>query len=146
MANRNRLEIALRICLPLFVLMIYAVSTSAKDASTKPNILIVFTDDQGYGDLACYGNQKNKTPRTGSIGQRRDSIYLVLFSNGLWTGPFRAAYRPIPDTEQRVGHAGVRNYVCRIDARIWLSNCLHRQVGCFQSETDHQSNAECPGI
>ncbi len=28
----------------------------------QPNILIIFTDDQGYGDLGCMGNTRHKTP------------------------------------------------------------------------------------
>ncbi|MFR9649869.1 MAG: sulfatase-like hydrolase/transferase [Rikenellaceae bacterium] len=30
--------------------------------SEKPNILIIFTDDQGYGDLECMGNTNHRTP------------------------------------------------------------------------------------
>ena len=35
----------------------------------KPNVVIVFTDDQGYGDLACYGSKTNKTPRLDQLAK-----------------------------------------------------------------------------
>ena len=48
------------------------------DLKERPNILIIFTDDQGYADLDCFGNKKNKTPRLDQLakeGTRFTSFY-----------------------------------------------------------------------
>lgn len=48
------------------------------DLKERPNILIIFTDDQGYADLGCFGNKKNKTPRLDQLakeGTRFTSFY-----------------------------------------------------------------------
>ncbi|MCA9071453.1 MAG: sulfatase-like hydrolase/transferase, partial [Planctomycetaceae bacterium] len=55
----------------------------------RPNILILFTDDQGYADLACFGNEKNKTPRLDQLakqGTRFTSFYAQTVC-----GPSRSA-------------------------------------------------------
>ena len=36
---------------------------SSLHAESKPNFVIIFTDDQGYGDLGCFGGKNVSTPR-----------------------------------------------------------------------------------
>jgi len=57
-------------------------------AAPKPNVIIIFTDDQGYGDLGCYGSPNIETPnidRMADEGLRFTSFYAAPFC-----GPSRA--------------------------------------------------------
>ena len=42
------------------LLLLAALNASAAD---RPNIIIIYIDNVGYGDLACYGNPVIQTPR-----------------------------------------------------------------------------------
>jgi arylsulfatase A len=42
-------------------LLFYGCTTS-KQNTKKPNIVIIYIDDLGYGDVACYGAPDVKTP------------------------------------------------------------------------------------
>lgn len=47
---------------------------------TQPNFIIIFTDDQGYGDLGCYGHPTIKTPNIDKMafeGQRWTNFYVA---------------------------------------------------------------------
>ena len=47
-------------------------------AETKPNIIFIFADDLGYGDLSCYGQEKFTTPnidRLASEGMKFTQFY-----------------------------------------------------------------------
>ena len=71
-----------------FCAVVVPANARAADAP-RPNILIIFTDDQGYADLACYGNTKNKTPRLDRLaeeGTRFTSFYAQTVC-----GPSRSA-------------------------------------------------------
>lgn len=49
--------------LPLCLLLLAASSSIAADlAGSRPNIILVMTDDQGKGDLSCLGNTIVRTP------------------------------------------------------------------------------------
>ena len=58
-------------------------------ANPGPNILIIFTDDQGYGDLACYGNKKNRTPRLDQLA--KEGTRFTSFYSQTVCGPSRSA-------------------------------------------------------
>ena len=45
----------------IFRLLIFVFATGAW-ALDRPNVIIIFTDDQGYGDLSCHGNPILETP------------------------------------------------------------------------------------
>ena len=58
------------------VLFVFSVSVfgNACIAADKPNVVIVITDDQGYGDLSCHGNPILKTPEIDKLYE--DSVRL----------------------------------------------------------------------
>lgn len=48
--------------------------------SDKPNIILINCDDLGYGDLGCYGSDKNKTPYLDQLaaeGMRFTDFYMA---------------------------------------------------------------------
>ena len=55
----------------------------------RPNILIIFTDDQGYADLGCYGNTKNRTPRLDQLA--KEGTRFTSFYSQTVCGPSRSA-------------------------------------------------------
>ncbi|MDP7051557.1 MAG: sulfatase-like hydrolase/transferase [Verrucomicrobiota bacterium] len=71
----------------LFVCIAFSLEMVA--APPKPNIVIIFTDDQGYADLACYGNTKNKTPRLDQLA--REGTRFTSFYSQTVCGPSRSA-------------------------------------------------------
>lgn len=84
-----------------------ALLGGAEVESAKPNIIVILTDDQGYGDLSCYGSDRVKTPnidRLASEGIRFTQFYAPASScsptrAGMMTGrnPFRlGVYTYIP--------------------------------------------------
>jgi arylsulfatase A-like enzyme len=61
----------------VLVLLSLAVSAPAAD---KPNFVIIFCDDLGYGDLSCFGHPAIRTPRLDTLaneGQKWTNFYVA---------------------------------------------------------------------
>lgn len=52
----------------VFGLWILAIPKTFPE-ETLPNILLIFVDDMGYGDLSCYGNQLTRTPHINRLAE-----------------------------------------------------------------------------
>lgn len=91
--------------LPLLLLVLEARQVEA----APPNIILIFCDDLGYGDLGCYGSTKNRTPHIDSLA--RDGRKFSQF------------YSSSP--------------VCTPSRASLLTGCYPRRVGMHEDFTGH---------
>ena len=59
------------------------------DAKGRPNIILILTDDQGYGDVGIHGNDKIKTPHLDRFAQR--GVEMTRFYCSPVCAPTRAS-------------------------------------------------------
>jgi len=80
-----------RLLLGLSMLLTLASCSAKQTTSTKetekPNVIVVITDDQGYGDLACHGNPMIQTPNIDKFYS--ESVRLTNFHVGTTCAPTR---------------------------------------------------------
>ena len=65
--------------LSALLLPLILAAPHSQAAKGKPNFIIIFTDDQGYGDLGCFGSTKIKTPNIDRMAMegRRFTNFMV---------------------------------------------------------------------
>ncbi|HKK11864.1 MAG TPA: sulfatase, partial [Flavobacteriaceae bacterium] len=68
--------------LKLIKILLFAIPFCgiAQNMDTNPNIIIIFVDDMGYGDLGCYGHPTIRTPQLDKMadeGMRFTQFYVA---------------------------------------------------------------------
>ena len=58
----NRRDFIKSVCVWSVMLALGGIALADSDSDRRPNVILVMTDDQGHGDLACHGNPIIKTP------------------------------------------------------------------------------------
>ena len=84
----------------------------ASEPAKRPNVIIIYADDLGYGDLECYGARTVKTPNVNKLAQngiRFTNAHAVAATStpsrySLLTGEY--AWRK-PDTDVAAGNAAM---------------------------------------
>ena len=71
----------------LFLTAIVAVQALASllPAAERPNIVFLFADDLGYGDLGCQGHPYARTPNLDRLA-RSGVSYTNAYNMGAWHG------------------------------------------------------------
>jgi arylsulfatase A-like enzyme len=79
----------------LFLMFLFAVyiplrgQTESNPSENQPNVILIITDDQGYGDMSCHGNPFIQTPHMDRLYQ--ESTRLTDFHVSPTCAPTRAA-------------------------------------------------------
>lgn len=108
----------------LTVALLTSVPADLRGAE-KPNIVILFADDMGYGDLQCTGHPHIRTPHLDQLA--REGIRLTSFVTGSWCVPSRTQlitgrYMPRVDFGGGTGSDGVGGLP---DSEWTLAEALH---------------------
>ena len=81
---------------PLFLFTVTAlltvlpgISADSAEKPSVPNIVLILSDDQGYGDLSCHGNPHIKTPHLDRL--HGESVRLTEFHVSPTCAPTRSA-------------------------------------------------------
>lgn len=83
---------------------------ASKKATEKPNIIYMMADDMGYGDLACYGQTKIKTPNIDKLA--KEGMRFIQFYAGTCVC---APSRCVLMTGKHTGHSRVRGNAGKAD-------------------------------
>lgn len=75
--------------LALMLMAVVCLQAQPVIAAEKPNFVIIFTDDQGYGDVGCFGSTDIRTPRLDAMAA--EGIKFTSFYAQPICGPSRAA-------------------------------------------------------
>jgi arylsulfatase A len=94
-----------RIILIFAIIFLVAAIINAQETTVQkqPNIIFIFADDLGYGDIGCYGQQKIRTPNIDALA-KNGMMFTQFYSGSTVCAPARSSFM----TGLHTGHSPVR--------------------------------------
>ena len=68
----------------------FSSAVGAAPVKKRPNIVFIFADDLGWGDLGCYGNRQIRTPNLDRLA-KAGTLFTHFYVNGSVCSPSRTA-------------------------------------------------------
>ncbi len=99
--------------LPVLLALASLSPSAPPSAGERPNVVLIMTDDQGYGDLGAHGNPILRTPRLDRLAEQ--SVELTAFYVSPVCAPTRASLLT-GRYHQRTGVTGVTSGFETMDA------------------------------
>lgn len=93
--------------------LLLAVSTATAAESRPPNIVVIYADDLGYGDLGCFGHPTIRTPNLDRMA-KEGLRWTQFYSAACVCTPSRAALM--------TGRYPIRNGMCSDRRRVLFPN------------------------
>jgi arylsulfatase A-like enzyme len=107
--------------IPICLFGLVSALSGLRTEAAQPNIILIMADDLGYGDLGCYGSERNPTPHLDAMA-KQGMRFTDYHANGAVCSPTRAALLT-GRYQQRAGIGGV------------VTAKSHRDVGMAVTET-----------
>ena len=92
----------LRVLLATILFAGFGIGTAWGQAPRRPNIVIIFADDLGYGDIGAFGSPNIRTPRLDAMAAEGQKWTRFLCPTGLFTESSGAAHRQAPGPQRDV--------------------------------------------
>jgi arylsulfatase A-like enzyme len=92
-----------KIIIAFFLLATFTAEAQQTGRAKQPNIIFIFADDLGYGDIGCYGQQKIETPNIDRLA-KNGLKFTQFYSGSSVCAPARSSFF----TGQHTGHTPIR--------------------------------------
>ncbi|MBD0405133.1 sulfatase [Flammeovirga sp. EKP202] len=89
--NKRYKILSLLLSLFFFNILIGIASEGEKKRKQQPNIIFIFADDLGYGDLGCYGHPYIKTPNIDKLAEE-GTRFTRMYATGVTCSPSRTGF------------------------------------------------------
>ncbi len=117
-------------CFALSQVVLASCSMNQNEKTTdkqSPNIVVIFTDDMGYGDLSCYGHPNIKTPHLDQMareGIRFTSFYVAASVSTPSRAALLTGRYPVRHTPHNFGPKSTDGMPL---SEVTLADVLHKQ-------------------